>query len=818
MKKEEIRTLMLRWQSQLLPEVGTLVSNLFDVADGVLMEYADKAESNEIQSGFIDGQRELWRKKDNLLRRFNENFERELFVFLRPVARPDAPGAEVLSLVSKDAFERSLALKTISEQAIKNNPDLYYALSQRLGVVSGSAAIPYEDLPAGPYQLAKVFEGAASMLTIERRVLLTLYTLFEREVIRESPRWHHELNEALRERGILPHLRYELKLDPRRGRSRPASQRDNAVPQPAAGQTQVPPRAHGAVAGHGDLRHGAARRPGFRSPGMAPRAAGTASPALHRAADPAQPELGLPRYTGGTPAPTSDQPQARQPAGSSAGDTDAASSPGGLETTGAGDPLYSGAGEGTRGLGDELLGRIRDLLVAQRTRRLQTGQGTVRPDPVHPASPAAVAAAIDSRQIQQDYALPETGVFQDGIQRVVVPRDLLEKLRVALATQRTKIKESVGEDQLSHFDEDTIDIVGMLFEVMLNDERLNNTVKALLSHLHTPYLKLAVRDKAFLRNRQHAARQLLDNMVEAGSRWVDERDLTRGIYPRLQRIVDLVMKAGDHPIILLQELNAGLAADIRLRSERQQVREVRTVEAEKGKARLEDARVFAARTNRRFLKSSGSPAPFQEFINGPWTDYMTLLYLRSNGNTESAAWQGALSLGLRLTQSVEAASAGRHPSEAVLAEIRRELTQRLGEAIPHYQTKVDQLFEIFAEHHEISIVAPAPLQAEEKPVKVELSVGGTALMERLPKLPSGSWLVFHETGGDRVVKLSWFNPKTERFLFVDQAGAKALVVPLKQLADRIDRERAHVLLSTGASYVESSLERALNALSKRSAH
>ena len=804
---------MLRWQSQTIPAAGSSLTNLFDAADDVLIEYADKAENNAVQAKFFDGRRELWQKKHEVASLFNENLSRELFEFLRPAARADAPGAEVLSLVSKDSFERSLALQTICEQAVKKHLELYYALSQRLGVVSGGPATPYEQLPAGPHQLAKVFEGAAGALNVERQVLLALFTLFEREVIRESPLWHHELNEALREAGVLPNLRYELKLDPNR-RIRRTDKTDQER------QTESAPSAYsagsfgGARSGTpvGGNRSANPTPPGAGADVRASRSDAVTRPFTGTAAEPAS-EPALPRYSGfGDPDAGSCGFHADSDAGLTSVRPDAQ---GGLASTGPGDPLYAGAGEGTRGLGDQLLGRIRELLVAQRSRRMQSGSAYVRPDPAHPASAASVAAAIDSGQVQQASAMPETGVLQDHIQRVVVPRELLEKLRVALATQRSKIKEAVGDDRLSHFDEDTIDIVGMLFEVMLNDDRLNNTVKALLSHLHTPYLKLAVRDRAFLRNREHPARQLLDNMVEAGSRWVDERDLTQGVYPRLQRIVDLVMKAGDRPLMLLQELNEGLAADIKLRSERQQVREVRTVESEKGQARLDEARAAARRATRQFVKASGSPARFQEFLNGPWTDYLTLLYLRSNGNTDTAIWHGAHALCGRLAQCVDALSAGTRPTDATLGSLRGELTHRLGDAIPQYEAKVSQLFDLFSSDHEIAIVAPPPLPEPAQPVKIRLTVGGSALIERLPKLPPGTWVVFHESDGDRVVKLSWFNRKTERFLFVDQAGAKALVVPLKGLADKIDREQAHVLLATGASYVESSLERALNSLNHR---
>jgi hypothetical protein len=76
--------------------------------------------------------------------------------------------------------------------------------------------------------------------------------------------------------------------------------------------------------------------------------------------------------------------------------------------------------------------------------------------------------------------------------------------------------------------------------------------------------------------------------------------------------------------------------------------------------------------------------------------------------------------------------------------------------------------------------------------------------------------MFHgDNDSDQVVKLSWYNAKTERFLFVDQSGAKASAMRLRELADAVDKERAHILHATGSSYVESSLKRAIKALEDR---
>ncbi len=73
---------------------------------------------------------------------------------------------------------------------------------------------------------------------------------------------------------------------------------------------------------------------------------------------------------------------------------------------------------------------------------------------------------------------------------------------------------------------------------MLNDPVLPNAAKALLSHLHTPYLKVALIDRRLLEDSGHPARRLLDEMVEAGSLLIDEASPTKGIFPVMQQTVE----------------------------------------------------------------------------------------------------------------------------------------------------------------------------------------------------------------------------------------------------------------------------------------
>ena len=85
-----------------------------------------------------------------------------------------------------------------------------------------------------------------------------------------------------------------------------------------------------------------------------------------------------------------------------------------------------------------------------------------------------------------------------------------------------QLVEDAGGEELAmeSMDMQTIDLVGMLFEYMLSDDNLPDSIKALLSYLHTPFLKIAFIDKDFFEQTEHPARLLLNNMAEAGVKWV----------------------------------------------------------------------------------------------------------------------------------------------------------------------------------------------------------------------------------------------------------------------------------------------------------
>ncbi len=92
----------------------------------------------------------------------------------------------------------------------------------------------------------------------------------------------------------------------------------------------------------------------------------------------------------------------------------------------------------------------------------------------------------------------------------------------AITSQLLKeaLKQSLQSNQkkqaINQNDDDIIDVIGMLFDFILGDKNLVDSVKSLLSRLQIPIIKIALQDKSFFRNKSHPARKLLNELANAG--------------------------------------------------------------------------------------------------------------------------------------------------------------------------------------------------------------------------------------------------------------------------------------------------------------
>ncbi|TIH09826.1 DUF1631 domain-containing protein [Pseudomonas leptonychotis] len=227
--------------------------------------------------------------------------------------------------------------------------------------------------------------------------------------------------------------------------------------------------------------------------------------------------------------------------------------------------------------------------------------------------------------------------------------DLREQLEGLLTRASAKAGKArvVGE-----VDEDVINLVSMLFEFILDDRTLPDSLKALIGRLQIPMLKVAVIDKTFFSRGSHPARRLLNEIASAALGWGDQDDTQRdSLYQKIEQVVQrLLNDFVDDPAIFSELLADFLAftGDERRRSE---LLEQRTRDAEEGSAKAASARREVEQALNQRLLGKTLPEVVVRLLQEAWSKVLMLTCLKHG--VESSEWQAALATMDDLVWSVE---------------------------------------------------------------------------------------------------------------------------------------------------------------------
>jgi len=514
-------------------------------------------------------------------------------------------------------------------------------------------------------------------------------------------------------------------------------------------------------------------------------------------------------------------------------------------------------------LGDEVFGRICELMIGRRNRPIQRSGGANNVTPIASGGSAAGASAsgpvggpvgggpaggdaggtgavgmvsgsalagqIHKLQSQIQSGTP-TVSSSEFIENIEIDENLIDQLQNTLTEEREKIFGVIDRRKIPVADTNVIELVGMLFEYMLKEESLPNVVKALLSRLHTPLLKVAVIDRNFFTHAQHSARLLLNNMTSAGIRWVDDDNYERGIFSKMKEIVDKVLLDFKEDVgifdILLEDFNNAVK-DL---DHRASLVETRTTEAADGQEKLQAARQRAQQEVRTRCQGRPVPASSEEFLQRIWADKLTFILLRSQQGDESKDWLAAAALTDRIIESSlpPASEAQRSERQQSLADFQKELrdaTQTMQQA--NKENLLGALFD--AQKQALDTVAPVrevkapvkqPVIAEEPARKqataeVSQSPEQKAMLEKLRTIPFGTWFEFSEADKPkRQAKLSWRSTVTKKYMFVDQMGVKATIISMHELADCMLNNSVRIVNTEKKPFVD----RALNAIHRMLDH
>ncbi|QSP94220.1 DUF1631 domain-containing protein [Marinobacter salinisoli] len=201
-------------------------------------------------------------------------------------------------------------------------------------------------------------------------------------------------------------------------------------------------------------------------------------------------------------------------------------------------------------------------------------------------------------------------------------------------------------------DQDVINLVSMLFDFMLDDRQLHPVMKAQISRLQIPVLKVALKDKNFFNRGGHPTRKLLNELALAGVGWQaktgGQKDPLR---EKIESIVRRVLEEYADDISLFDELLEDFSRFLDLDRRRRELVEQRLRDAEEAKARKETSGQEVQALIERELADRDVPPPILELLRNPWTRYLQSILLRGDENSER--WAQACRLTEKLVWTVD---------------------------------------------------------------------------------------------------------------------------------------------------------------------
>jgi len=474
--------------------------------------------------------------------------------------------------------------------------------------------------------------------------------------------------------------------------------------------------------------------------------------------------------------------------------------------------MAGGAGAAYDPVAAELQSSLYGTLRALLAHRRDLGDGGEAADGGGYAGPVLGATdLLSALAVLQGQAL-STQSLADSAQMVA-------QVKEQLLSQAGKLH-GADKAHVAGSDEDTIDLVGMLFEYILQDRNLPAQMQALLARLQIPFIKVALLDKHLFARRTHPARQLLDALADACVGWSEESDRDRRLYDKVKEIVDVLLKDFEDDLGIFDRLRVDFEAFAEANKRRAELAEQRAAEATRGRDRLQGARRQAAREIVQRMEGRDLPELVRNVLSKPWANYLVLVLLRQGEGSEE--WQQALRFADALIWSVQPKNdeASRTRLRALLPELEKRLRHGLATVAfdeNDVRRLMQQLHGLYATvlgeaTPETEAATAAPSASANEPVHDPLQAAGdsvlTALEEdaapvetvderhaqQVRELKVGTWIEFTDAQGNKErAKLSWISPISSKYLFVNRKGLKVADKTAVQLAAEIGAGRATVL-------------------------
>jgi hypothetical protein len=372
----------------------------------------------------------------------------------------------------------------------------------------------------------------------------------------------------------------------------------------------------------------------------------------------------------------------------------------------------------------------------------------------------------------------------------------------------------------------TIDMVGMLFEYILADENLPDSIKTLLSHLHTPFLKLAFIDESFFENTDHKSRMLLDSLADAGSNFVSHDGTSQyKMYEEIKKVVQRVIKEFKNDVNLFAELLMEFTLFKKRITHMHNLKERNSIEKKQGQEKHAQAKITAKQEIKKRIDGRRVPSSIINLLS-PWFVYLTFIQLKEEKNSKK--WSDALAVidNLITYCSIKEVKDNIEPLKKGFDNIIQQVQLGLTD-IAYNPAKaaavideLDQLKNNVINKQKIKTTTTKPKAStandednNDKTTSIDTPTPEEErVMNYIKLIEPGTWIEYEK---DARMKVNGFNSESRKYILVNQSNQEVVMLTRLELARDILSEKATVLDGTAKPLFERALERISHNLDKQ---
>ena len=388
------------------------------------------------------------------------------------------------------------------------------------------------------------------------------------------------------------------------------------------------------------------------------------------------------------------------------------------------------------------------------------------------------------------------------------------------------LKNKFNEKELSLEHKNILDLVTILFQIFQNDSTIPNKIKSIVNRLQVPYFKAAILNKKLLENEDHPARTFIGALTHASQFWTPENDEDRIFIQHYKAYNDAFLKEKEFVDDFFIEQHKHLKVFIQDHKDQFFSQESKVNDKVQGRNKIVTAMKTVEALLTHKMSSYNTPEFIKNLLLGPWKNLLVLLLVRHSNSSNmyldkinfiddlysvlakedygfilkeklemlSKRYREGLKLIAYSEIEIDIKS---HELSVQINDYHKQLNQINGEET---HEKLDSDIALTKPHSKLELENKAeslPTKNSKKAVKDTVYDGLTPFDKQMVKsIKYGMWLDFMHKNGNKVrAKLSWINPKTNKFLFVNDRGLKITDKTAQELADDLKNKTILIVKS-----------------------